>query len=191
MRLFHLFVIQSVATRLPAAHRPAPRGVALITVLLIVFMASVAAASLMTLQGFTLHRSTLLLNQQQARLYTLGAEQWAMALLKRDLSNDLEQNERVDTLQEDWAMIPPSLPVEGGSINGRIEDLQGRFNLNNLLRTKKQPGTDKNATSNKPNLPGAKSKEQTSDLNSKSPLGEKEQNTEDKQKTDKGGAGRR
>jgi general secretion pathway protein K len=185
MRLFHLFVIQSVATRLPAAHRPAPRGVALITVLLIVFMASVAAASLMTLQGFTLHRSTLLFNQQQARLYTLGAEQWAMALLKRDLSNDLEQNERVDTLQEDWAMIPPSLPVEGGSINGRIEDLQGRFNLNNLLRTKKQPGTDKNANSNKPKLPGAKSKEQTSDLNSKSPLGEKEQNTEDKQKTDK------
>lgn len=180
MRLFRLFAIQPAA-----ASRSAQRGVALITVLLIVFMASVAAASLMTLQGFTLHRSTLLLNQQQARLYTLGAEQWAISLLKRDLLNDLEQNERVDTLQEDWATIPPSLPVEGGSINGRIEDLQGRFNLNNLLKTKKQPGTDKNATSNKPNLPGAKSKEQTSDLNSESPLEEKEQNTKEKQKTDK------
>ncbi|MFO1432223.1 MAG: type II secretion system minor pseudopilin GspK [Candidatus Competibacteraceae bacterium] len=183
MRLSRRFALRPVV-----ADRPAQRGVALITVLLIVFMASVAAASLMTLQGYTLHRSTLLLNQQQARLYTLGAEQWAIALLKRDLRNDLEQNERVDTLQEDWATIPPSFPVQGGSITGRIEDLQGRFNLNNLLRTKKQPGADKNANSNKSNLPGAKSnknKEQSSGLNSDSPLGEKEQNTEEKQNADK------
>ena len=34
----------------------------------------------------------------------------------------------IDTLDEDWAVeLPPTL-VEGGSISGSIEDLQGRFN---------------------------------------------------------------
>jgi len=185
MGFFRVSALQPTAANPAAACRRRQRGVALITVLLIVFMASVAAASLMTLQSFTLHRSTLLLNQQQARLYTLGAEQWAIALLKRDLRNDLEQNERVDTLQEDWATIPPSLPVEGGSISGRIEDLQGRFNLNNLLKAKKQPGTDSNATSNKPNLPGTKRTEKDSALNKEAPLEEKPQDAEEENNADK------
>ena len=146
--------------------------------LLIVFMASVAATSLMTLQGFTLHRSALLLNQQQARLYTLGAEQWSIALLKRDLRSDLENNERVDTLEEDWATIPPSLPVEGGFVSGRIEDLQGRFNLNNLLKVNKRPGEDSKAQT-KPDLPRAKRKEGESSLNEDNPLEEKQQAEEE------------
>jgi len=178
MRSVRVAALQPIPAS-PVARRRRQRGVALITVLLIVFMASVAAASLMTLQGYTLHRSTLLLNQQQARLYTLGAEQWAISLLKRDLRNDLEQNERVDTLQEDWATIPPSLPVEGGSISGRIEDLQGRFNLNNLLRTKKQPGADAKANSNKPNLPKARRAEQKSALNKEAPLEKEPQDAEE------------
>jgi general secretion pathway protein K len=178
MHSVRVSALQPTSASPPSACRRRQRGVALITVLLIVFMASVAAASLMTLQGFTLHRSTLLLNQQQARLYSLGAEQWAIALLKRDLRNDLEQNERVDTLQEDWATIPLSLPVEGGSISGRIEDLQGRFNLNNLLRTKKPPGADSNASPNKPNLPKARRAEQKSALNKEAPLEEKPQDAE-------------
>jgi general secretion pathway protein K len=40
----------------------------------------------------------------------------------------------VDTLDEDWARILPPMSVEGGQLSGRIEDLQGRWNLNNLLR---------------------------------------------------------
>lgn len=181
MQWFRAFATPAATVRLPANCRRRQRGVALITVLLIVFMASVAAASLITLQGFTLHRSTLLLNQQQARLYTLGAEQWAIALLKRDLRSDLENNERVDTLEEDWATIPPSLPVEGGFVSGRIEDLQGRFNLNNLLKVNKRPGQDSKAQT-EPNLPKAKRKEGESGLNEDNPL-EEEQQAEEEQQT--------
>jgi general secretion pathway protein K len=104
-------------------------GVALITVLLIVFLASIAATSLASLQQLAIRRSILLQHQQQARLYTLGAEQWAAVILKRD-----RENGDTDYLDEDWAQIPPTLPVQGGQITGRIEDLQGRFNLNNLLK---------------------------------------------------------
>ena len=104
-------------------------GVALITVLLIVFLASVAAVSLANLQQRAIRRSTVFQHQQQARLYTLGAEQWAMIMLARDL----QQNE-TDHPGELWANLPPALPVEGGTITARLTDLQGCFNLNNLWR---------------------------------------------------------
>lgn len=115
-------------------------GVALITVLLIVFLASIAATSLASLQQLAIRRSTLLQHQQQARLYTLGAEQWAAVILRRD-----RENGDTDYLDEDWATIPPTLPVQGGQITGRIEDLQGRFNLNNLLKQDCNAINDNNA----------------------------------------------
>lgn len=109
------------------SHQP-QRGVALITVLLVVFIISIAATSLASLQQQTLRRSTLFQHQLQARLYTLGAEDWAAAVLRRDLANS-----EIDHLGEAWASLPPALPIQGGTLKGRILDLQGRFNLNNLL----------------------------------------------------------
>ncbi len=104
-------------------------GVALITVLLIVFLASIAAVSLAALQQLAIRRSTVLLHQQQARLYTLGAEQWAMIILARD-----RQKNETDHPGEEWASLPPTLPIEGGTITARLTDLQGCFNLNNVWR---------------------------------------------------------
>lgn len=104
-------------------------GVALITVLLIVFLASIAATSLAALQQLAIRRGTVLQHQQQARLYTLGAEQWAMVILERD-----RQQSETDHPGEEWASLPPALPIEGGTLAARLSDLQGCFNLNNLWR---------------------------------------------------------
>lgn len=104
-------------------------GVALLTVLLVVFLASIAATGLASVQQLAIRRSTLVLHQQQARLYALGGEQWAAAILNRDLKEN-----QTDHLNEIWATLPSALPVEGGSLAGDIQDLQGRFNLNNLLK---------------------------------------------------------
>lgn len=104
-------------------------GVALLTVLLIVFLASLTATSLAALQQFAIRRHTLLQHQQQARLYALGAEQWAAAILERD------KDKARDHLGEEWAAGSLSRPVEGGFVSGRIQDLQGCFNLNNLLQS--------------------------------------------------------
>lgn len=113
-------------------------GIALLTVLLVVFLASVAAVALASVQQFAIRRSALLLHQQQAQLYVLGAEQWAAAILQRDAKdNDIDHN------GEDWATLPPALPVEGGSVSGRILDLQGRFNLNNLVKNEGETDTAK------------------------------------------------
>ena len=108
---------------------PRQGGVALITVLLIVFLASLTATSLATLQQITIRRSTVLQHQQQARLYALGLEQWAKLILIRD-----GQKNQTDHPDEEWAHLPPALPVEGGRLSAKIRDLQGCFNLNNLWR---------------------------------------------------------
>lgn len=108
-------------------HRPLQAGVALITVLLIVFLASITAVSLSTLQQIAIRRSTVFQHQQQARLFTLGAEQWAMLILARD-----RKNNQVDHLGESWASSTLTLPITGGALSVRIRDLQGCFNLNNL-----------------------------------------------------------
>ena len=104
-------------------------GVALITVLLIVFLASMTAISLATVQQIAIRRSTVLQHQQQARLYTLGVEQWAGLILMRD-----RQDNQTDHPGEEWANLPPALPVDDGVLSGKIRDLQGCFNLNNLWR---------------------------------------------------------
>jgi len=53
---------------------------------------------------------------------------WSRALLYDDL-----RASQVDHAGEPWALQMPPFPVEGGTLAGRIEDQQARFNLNNLV----------------------------------------------------------
>ena len=57
----------------------------------------------------------------------MGIENWLGKLLRQDA-----QNSDIDSLEEAWAQPVDYLPLDGGALQGRIIDLQGRFNLNNL-----------------------------------------------------------
>ncbi|HHO69317.1 MAG TPA: general secretion pathway protein GspK [Gammaproteobacteria bacterium] len=104
------------------------RGVALITAVLMVSLATVAAVAMATRQQLDLRRTGNLLHGEQAWAYVLGAESWARVILARDLSQN-----KTDSGQDDWATQVPAAFVEGGSVAGRVVDLQGRFNLNSLV----------------------------------------------------------
>lgn len=108
------------------------RGVALLTVLLVVAMASILAVTMLKAQQSLLQRSASVFTQDQAYLYTLGAETLARTVLQEDRDKDQQNGEAQDTLGEDWARRVPPFPVEGGSVQARLFDLQGRFNLNSL-----------------------------------------------------------
>jgi general secretion pathway protein K len=112
--------------------------VALVTALLVVAIATVAAVSMASRQQLDIRRTATLLHGEQAWAYVLGAENWARVVLRRDLSES-----QIDTLGEDWSTRPPVSFVEGGSIVGRLIDLQSRFNLNNLVLS--NGGEDKDA----------------------------------------------
>ena len=109
-------------------HRGRQRGVALITAVLMVALATMLAVDV-GFRGFLdQRRSGTLLAMDQALQVALGAEAWAADFLKKDL-----QDSQTDHLGEIWARPLPPLPIDGGSVEGRLEDMQGRFNLNNLV----------------------------------------------------------
>lgn len=108
------------------------KGVALITVMLILSLATILAVSMSSRQQLDIHRSANIINFEQSYQYILGAEIWAEQFLKRDLSDN-----KIDSLNDDWATVLPPLPIEGGSMSGQLEDLQARFNINNLVQNGK------------------------------------------------------
>lgn len=115
---------------MPAA-RTTPRGqrgVALITAILIVALATILATRIGFEGALEQRRSTTAMLLDQAYLVGLGAEAWAASYLKKDLADS-----KTDHFGERWATPIPPIPIEGGVIEGRVEDMQGRFNLNNLV----------------------------------------------------------
>lgn len=115
-------------------------GVALITALLVVALAVVAATAMATRLQVDVRRSANLLHGEQAYAYALAAESWAQVILRRDAANST-----IDALTEDWAGSLSPLAVEGGVVAGRIIDQQGRFNLNSVVTatgTRNQPSIE-------------------------------------------------
>ena len=104
------------------------RGVALITAMLITAMATMIAANLAWDNALDVRRTMVLLARDQAIQVALGAESWIINILHQDL-----QDNDTDHLGEIWATELPGLPIEGGEVFGAVQDLQGRFNINNLI----------------------------------------------------------
>jgi general secretion pathway protein K len=109
--------------------RHAQRGVALITAVLVVAIGTIIAVNLMWQGTLDLRRAEAALAADQGLLYVQGAEAWAADILRQDLVDSPDS----DHLSELWAIELAPLPVDGGTIIGGLEDLQARFNLNNLL----------------------------------------------------------
>lgn len=103
------------------------RGVALLTALMIVALVAIVGAGMLTTMNYAMHRSGNLWLHEQAWWYAVGVESWVAEILRRDA-----QDNDTDHLDEVWAQPVDYLPIEGGAISGRVVDMQGRFNLNNL-----------------------------------------------------------
>ena len=104
------------------------RGVALITALLIMALIASLTYALEWNSALDLRRTVVMLNRDQAIQVALGVESWMQTLLRQDL-----EDSDADHLGEFWASDLPGLPIDGGEVFGVIEDLQGRFNINNLI----------------------------------------------------------
>ena len=108
-------------------------GVALITVLLVVAAATIAAVSISSRLQVDIRRTENLLRADQAWQHVLGMESWAKGQLIADFKNDQKNARAVDDRKEAWADTVEET-VEGGTVKGEIIDQQGLFNLNNLLK---------------------------------------------------------
>jgi general secretion pathway protein K len=106
------------------------RGIALISVLLVMSLALLITGGLLRSHHLSLQSSGQQLQQIQLRQFALGGETWALMLLRDALQDGEKPVERV----QGWAAMAPGFEVEDAQIRIDIDDLAGRFNLNALLR---------------------------------------------------------
>ena len=104
------------------------KGVALITVMLVVALAAVIATQMLARLQFQVQRTTNINFNQQAYWYAMGAE----AFVKRVLFTAFEEEKNITHLGQIWAQGETSYPVDFGSITGEVTDLHACFNLNAL-----------------------------------------------------------
>ena len=139
-------------------------GVALISVLLIVALASILATKMTGKLIMQMQRTVNVTSNQQAYWYALGAEAFATSVLSKTFQNEPD----VTHLGQFWAQGETSYPVEQGQITGQIFDLQACFNLNALRASDKNADGRLNINSSREN--------QGADNNPPSPSSDKDDN---------------
>ncbi|WP_417457961.1 type II secretion system minor pseudopilin GspK [Kordiimonas sp.] len=110
-------------------HMRHDKGAALVTVLLLVSVMSVGAVASFENLGFTIKRTTAIKMHQQAREYALGGE--VMAKLAAEEMHRADA--KLMALSGGGRGRAISYPIDGGVIEGFIEDTSNCFNVNSLV----------------------------------------------------------
>ncbi len=109
-----------------AYHRS--RGMALLTTLLVVSIASIIGVALVKRQWIDIRKTQNTLLMEQSWLYARGIEAWASSRLVSDLKKN-----GVDSEHDGWNQPIEPTQVVGGELTAAISDHQGQFNVNSLL----------------------------------------------------------
>lgn len=104
-------------------------GVAVVMVLLIVALVTTLATYIAQQQSLWQRQVETQFDHVQARRLGIAGIDWARAVLADDAHFNA-----IDHETELWTLRLPPMPVENGEVIGVIEDRQGLFNLNNLVR---------------------------------------------------------
>jgi general secretion pathway protein K len=110
-----------------AALKRRSRGAALVLAMLIAALAAVVAVAVAAEQQRWFADVASRRDQVQAQALALAGVQWS-----RQIMQDDARGGPIDHLGEPWAYPLPRTPLENGSIEGSIEDAQGRLNINNF-----------------------------------------------------------
>lgn len=109
------------------------QGIALLTVLLVLGLAAFLARDMILVGRADSQRQIAIRDSLQAGYYVRGGEAYARALLRQDKLADLDAERTMDGKTEAWFHESLNFSLDDGEMLIRIEDLQGRFNLNNVL----------------------------------------------------------
>lgn len=108
------------------------RGIALLTTLLVVSVASIIAVSLIKRQWIDIRKNQNTQRMEQSWLYAQAVEAWALGRLYADIKKN-----NTDSEQDSWSYPIEPTDIEGGQISAAVVDCQSKFNINNLLATNK------------------------------------------------------
>ncbi|MEQ9062321.1 MAG: type II secretion system protein GspK, partial [Gammaproteobacteria bacterium] len=109
----------------PSSRTARQRGIALLGAILLAAIVTALAIGIGQRGGFTIAATTRVIESTRADEVFLALEDAARQALYADtIDSD------IDSADEAWAA--DTLVVQDGAGRGRLADLQGRFNLNNL-----------------------------------------------------------
>lgn len=117
--------------------RCSQKGVALIVILLLLAVMVSIAASMADRLFTQFKRAQNQINYQQAYWYSLGVE----ALAKYGIEQSYKDNPDSINLSQPWANEFDGLPLDNGSVSGRLVDAQACFNINALAGAEKNAGS--------------------------------------------------
>lgn len=120
--------------RQPPKHHQ-QKGVAILTALIITGIAVSLAATLAYRQHVSIRLSSNLSELEQAYQYVHSMEDFARAILELD-----HKETTIDSLDELWVKNSVAQPIPGGSLSGKLYDLNARINLNDMVYTVKEDG---------------------------------------------------
>lgn len=104
------------------------RGVAIIAALMVAALVASVAGLLMLRQQRALQQLEIRKETAEARAAT-----WSVLQLVRLTLRDDARAGQPDHLLKPWAVPIPEIKIENGAMSGRLLELNGRFNLANLL----------------------------------------------------------
>ena len=124
------------------------RGVAILTVLIIVALVMTLATVILARQSRTVRQTDNYQSLERAWQYAFALEQYVGMELQRNLKTN-----KYDALTESWARLKlKDLKLEEGNsvtvgiFTGKLEDLQARFNINNILIQPQTPPNQQQKT---------------------------------------------
>ena len=107
----------------------AQRGVALLTILLLVVSITVVAGAMLASQKVAIRRSGLLFDQNQLLQDIDAGQQLAVTMIRAD-----SQLNDTDSERDIWAQPIPPYTLANHGISVELRDEAGRFNINNLYQ---------------------------------------------------------
>lgn len=107
------------------------RGIAVLTAMLVVTIATILAVEIAWQTNLDLRRTEGLMSWEQARQFGYGAEAFAIVLMEDKLES--LGGEPYSRSDDEDACGGFRFEIEQGGMLGGVCDLQGRFNLNNLI----------------------------------------------------------
>jgi len=109
------------------------RGVALITAMLITALVAVAAAAMAERQQLDIRRTENLMHGDQAMIYAFAAESIVSDMLLLQESKNSNTFEELELSNTALAVVAASIPIQGGGIAFKLQDLSGSFPLNRVV----------------------------------------------------------
>jgi general secretion pathway protein K len=110
--------------------RRAQRGVALLVAIMLVALGTIIAAAMAYNNAMTARRAAATFDFDQALLVAEGGE----ALAAYGLQQQAQQNSPYTFPGQAWNQpLPPTEVIPGVTLEASLEDLQGRFNINDLV----------------------------------------------------------